>query len=91
MWTGAQDGHWRCWVRAGCLGVPWVLSQSSRSPSEEIVRQNGGSGLAWAEGQEERERLWSMRHNAWYAALALRPGCQVGTGVGRMAAVPMVL
>ncbi|NWW17330.1 LDHD protein, partial [Falcunculus frontatus] len=45
--------------------------------TEEIVRQNGGSGLAWAEGLEERERLWSMRHNAWYAALALRPGCQV--------------
>ncbi|NXD99404.1 LDHD protein, partial [Chaetorhynchus papuensis] len=45
--------------------------------TEEIVRQNGGSGLAWAEGLEEREQLWSMRHNAWYAALALRPGCQV--------------
>ncbi|NXQ36495.1 LDHD protein, partial [Alaudala cheleensis] len=44
---------------------------------EEIVRQNGGSSLAWAEGAEEREQLWSMRHNAWYAALALRPGCQV--------------
>uniref|UniRef100_A0A8D2NXS3 D-lactate dehydrogenase (cytochrome) n=1 Tax=Zosterops lateralis melanops TaxID=1220523 RepID=A0A8D2NXS3_ZOSLA len=42
----------------------------------EIMRQNGGSGLAWAEGLEEREQLWSMRHNAWYAALALRPGCQ---------------
>ncbi|NWX59258.1 LDHD protein, partial [Promerops cafer] len=45
--------------------------------TEEIVRQNGGSSLAWAEGLEEREQLWSMRHNAWYAALALRPGCQV--------------
>ncbi|NXT62983.1 LDHD protein, partial [Chaetops frenatus] len=45
--------------------------------TEEIVRQNGGCGLAWAEGLEEREQLWSMRHNAWYAALALRPGCQV--------------
>ncbi|XP_041314977.1 probable D-lactate dehydrogenase, mitochondrial [Pyrgilauda ruficollis] len=44
--------------------------------TEEIVRQNGGSGLAWAEGLEEREQLWAMRHNAWYAALALRPGCQ---------------
>ncbi|NWZ63856.1 LDHD protein, partial [Acrocephalus arundinaceus] len=43
---------------------------------EEIMRQNGGSNLAWAEGLEEREQLWSMRHNAWYAALALRPGCQ---------------
>ncbi|NXH40224.1 LDHD protein, partial [Dicaeum eximium] len=44
--------------------------------TEEIVRQNGGSSPAWAEGLEEREQLWSMRHNAWYAALALRPGCQ---------------
>ncbi|NXH59115.1 LDHD protein, partial [Rhabdornis inornatus] len=43
---------------------------------EEIVQQNSGSSLAWAEGLEEREQLWSMRHNAWYAALALRPGCQ---------------
>ncbi|XP_051485204.1 probable D-lactate dehydrogenase, mitochondrial isoform X2 [Apus apus] len=46
--------------------------------TEEIVQLNGGggSGLAWAEGPEERERLWAMRHRAWYAALALRPGCQ---------------
>ncbi|NXT89516.1 LDHD protein, partial [Anhinga rufa] len=44
--------------------------------AEEIVRLNGGSGLAWAEEPEERERLWAMRHRAWYAALALRPGCQ---------------
>ncbi|NWY72788.1 LDHD protein, partial [Erithacus rubecula] len=44
---------------------------------EEMVRQSSGSSLAWAEGQQEREQLWSMRHNAWYAALALRPGCQV--------------
>ncbi|NXF55934.1 LDHD protein, partial [Oceanites oceanicus] len=44
--------------------------------AEEIVRLNGGSGLAWAEEVEERGRLWAMRHSAWYAALALRPGCQ---------------
>ncbi|NWX68728.1 LDHD protein, partial [Alca torda] len=43
---------------------------------EEIVRLNGGSSLAWAEEPEERGRLWAMRHSAWYAALALRPGCQ---------------
>ncbi|NXX84352.1 LDHD protein, partial [Urocolius indicus] len=44
--------------------------------TEEIVRTNGGPGLTWAEELEERERLWAMRHSAWYAALALRPGCQ---------------
>ncbi|XP_062465230.1 probable D-lactate dehydrogenase, mitochondrial isoform X1 [Pezoporus occidentalis] len=44
--------------------------------AEEIVRLNGGASLAWAEELEERECLWAMRHRAWYAALALRPGCQ---------------
>ncbi|XP_009467645.1 PREDICTED: probable D-lactate dehydrogenase, mitochondrial [Nipponia nippon] len=44
--------------------------------TEEIVRLNGGSSPAWAEEPEERGRLWAMRHSAWYAALALRPGCQ---------------
>ncbi|NWI54003.1 LDHD protein, partial [Calyptomena viridis] len=44
--------------------------------AEEIVRLNGGSDLVWAEEPEQRGQLWSMRHNAWYAALALRPGCQ---------------
>uniref|UniRef100_A0A8B9FWV0 Probable D-lactate dehydrogenase, mitochondrial n=1 Tax=Amazona collaria TaxID=241587 RepID=A0A8B9FWV0_9PSIT len=44
--------------------------------TEDIVRLNGGSSLAWAEELEERERLWAMRHRAWYSALALRPGCQ---------------
>ena len=53
------------------------------------MRQNGGSGLAWAEDAEQRGRLWAMRHSAWYAALALRPGCQVRDGaVGTMAAAP---
>ncbi|KAM6118094.1 putative D-lactate dehydrogenase, mitochondrial [Pterocles gutturalis] len=51
------------------------LAEQQRQ-AEEIVRLNGGSGLAWAEEPEERGRLWAMRHNAWYAALALRPGCQ---------------
>ncbi|XP_065704667.1 probable D-lactate dehydrogenase, mitochondrial isoform X1 [Patagioenas fasciata] len=51
------------------------LAEQQRQ-AEEIVRLNGGSGLAWAEEPEERGRLWDMRHSAWYAALALRPGCQ---------------
>ncbi|XP_053934664.1 probable D-lactate dehydrogenase, mitochondrial isoform X1 [Cuculus canorus] len=43
---------------------------------EDMVQLNGGRGLAWAQEPEERRRLWAMRHSAWYAALALRPGCQ---------------
>ncbi|KAM8799407.1 putative D-lactate dehydrogenase, mitochondrial [Eudromia elegans] len=44
--------------------------------TEELVQLHGGSGFAWARQAKERERLWAARHNAWYAALALRPGCK---------------
>lgn len=70
-------------MRAGGAGGPLLApSQGSWPPAEEIVQLNGGSGLAWAEEPEERGRLWAMRHSAWYAALALRPGCQVRDGDG---------
>lgn len=69
------------WGLGGCCGscpgpAPGLLAPSP----EEIVQLNGGSSLAWAMEPEEREQLWAMRHNAWYAALALRPGCQVRDG-----------
>ncbi|XP_029464731.1 probable D-lactate dehydrogenase, mitochondrial isoform X1 [Rhinatrema bivittatum] len=44
--------------------------------AEEITQMNGGSDFSWAKDQETRNKLWTARHNAWYAALALRPGCK---------------
>ncbi|XP_015729101.1 probable D-lactate dehydrogenase, mitochondrial isoform X2 [Coturnix japonica] len=44
--------------------------------AEELVQLHGGSVLSWAQAPEEREQLWAARHSAWFAALALRPGCQ---------------
>lgn len=40
----------------------------------EIARAHGGSGFRWARQSEERNRLWRARHDAFYAAKALRPG-----------------
>jgi len=41
-----------------------------------IIEDHGGSGYAWAQKPEDRNALWTMRHNAFYAILALRPGCR---------------
>lgn len=40
----------------------------------ETVAEHGAGEFSWAHDDEERERLWQARHDAYYAALALRPG-----------------
>jgi D-lactate dehydrogenase (cytochrome) len=45
----------------------------------EIAAENGGTDFAWSTTPEERARLWTARHNAFYAALALKPGCKPWT------------
>ncbi|XP_078256613.1 putative D-lactate dehydrogenase, mitochondrial [Rhinoraja longicauda] len=44
--------------------------------TDEIAKANRGSDFIWAKDQENRDKLWQARHNAWYAARALRPGCK---------------
>ncbi len=41
----------------------------------EICQGFGGSDFVWVTRQEDRNRLWQARHDAAWAAKALRPGC----------------
>lgn len=42
----------------------------------EIAADNGGVAFARAVTPEARAELWQARHEAYYAALAMRPGCR---------------
>ena len=41
----------------------------------EIAAEHGGRAFARALTPEARAELWQARHDAYYAALAMRPGC----------------
>ena len=41
-----------------------------------LASDHGGGSLQFAVEQEERTRLWTARHNCYYANIALRPGCR---------------
>ncbi len=46
---------------------------------QELAKECGGMDFEWAERPEDRNRLWTARHNAYFAGLQLRPGCRSNT------------
>lgn len=50
----------------------WVREQSEMV--KEISTEEGGSDFQWSTQEQEKQKLWEARHNAYYAGLALRPG-----------------
>ncbi|WP_300661541.1 FAD-linked oxidase C-terminal domain-containing protein [Hydrogenophaga sp.] len=43
---------------------------------QEIASEFGGQAFAWATTPEDRTRLWTARHNAYFAAVQSKPGCR---------------
>ena len=43
---------------------------------QEIAAEFGGNAFEWATTPEARTRLWTARHNAYFAAIQSRPGCR---------------
>jgi len=54
-----------------------VAEQAAQA--EAIAADYGARGFRWATDAEERNKLWKARHDAYWAALALKPGCQILT------------
>lgn len=42
----------------------------------EIASELGGGPFIWTTVAEERNKLWKARHDAYWAGMALRPGCR---------------
>ena len=46
---------------------------------EAIASEHGGAAFEWADTPEARTKLWTARHNAYFAGVQSRPGCRVIT------------
>jgi D-lactate dehydrogenase (cytochrome) len=73
------------YAKLGLREEPLLLMEFHGSPAgvkeqaetvQELASDHGGNAFEWATTPEERTRLWTARHNAYFAALQSRPGCR---------------
>jgi D-lactate dehydrogenase (cytochrome) len=53
--------------------------QEQAQAVQDIARDHGGEQFQWATTPEERTRLWTARHHAYFAGMQSRPGCRTST------------
>jgi D-lactate dehydrogenase (cytochrome) len=54
-------------------GTPASVEEQTATV-QDLARDHGGHDFEWATTPEDRTRLWSARHNAYFACLQLKPG-----------------
>jgi D-lactate dehydrogenase (cytochrome) len=78
------NAHSKLSLREGAmLLMEFHGSPASMREQVEVVQtlatEHGGETFEWAETPEERTRLWTARHNAYFAGVQSRPGCKAIT------------
>jgi D-lactate dehydrogenase (cytochrome) len=80
----AVNKHDKLTLREG----PMLLMEFHGTPSgvneqvatvQEIAAEQGGMAFEWAATPEERTRLWTARHHAYFAGMQSKPGCRTVT------------
>jgi D-lactate dehydrogenase (cytochrome) len=56
-------------------GSPAAVQEQAQTV-QSIASEFGGEAFEWASTPEARTRLWTARHQAYFAALQTRPGCR---------------
>ena len=74
------------YAKLGLTEAPMLLMEFHGTPNsvkeqaelvQEIASEHGGQAFDWATTPEARTKLWTARHNAYFAAVQSKPGCKV--------------
>ena len=74
--------------KLGLREAPMLLMEFHGSPAsvqeqaetvQAIAGELGGEDFEWASTPEERTRLWTARHKAYFAGMQMNPGCRTVT------------